>query len=79
MIWDTYRQDLEKYCFELATKYNGTLCGYCRIKYNSLYPILHDNLLSDDKKGELWESFRTSLNSDPITEITDDKIVFNKV
>jgi len=79
MIWNFYRDNLENFCKELASQYNTTLEGYYRIKYNSLYPILYDDLLTEEKKEELWNSFRTSLDIDPILEINDDKIVFRKV
>lgn len=79
-VWNdkVYRNDLTKYCKTLASRYNETLEGWYRIKYNDLYTILYEPI-SEQKKSELWGSFRTSLDSDPVIEITKTNVVFNKI
>ena len=65
-----------EYCQYLLDKYNETLEGKYRIKYNALYPILYSPI-SMNKKQELFKSFISSLDINPI-EIVDEKIVFIK-
>ena len=67
---------LSKYCISLADRYNETLEGVYRIKYNDLYPILHSPI-SKEKKKELYKSFTTSLNINPIKNINEKEIIFN--
>ena len=69
------KKDLIEYCIFLAKKYNQTLSGIYRIKYNDLYPILF-HPVSSEKKKELFISFITSLNINPIREIKGEKIYF---
>ena len=57
--------DLAQYCQYLAQKYEETLGGNYRIKYNDLYAYLFSPV-SEQKKLELYQSFRNSLNIDPI-------------
>ena len=66
---------LSKYCISLAEKYNNTLEGVYRIKYNDLYPILYYPI-SPEKKKELYKSFTTSLNINPIKNINKKEIIF---
>lgn len=65
---DSIYTSLVEYCKYLAYKYNSTNEGKYRIKYNSLYPLLH-NPISDCKIEELFNSFATSLNIFPIVDI----------
>lgn len=70
------RKDLIKYCIFLSEKYNETISGFYRIKYNHLYPILFEPI-SDKKKEELFYLFITSLNINPIKIIEKNRIVFD--
>lgn len=65
---DTIYTSLVDYCKFLAHKYDTTNEGKYRIKYNSLYPVLH-NPISDNKIEELFNSFATSLDIFPIVDI----------
>ena len=69
------KKDLIDYCVFLAKKYNETLSGVYRIKYNDLYPILF-HPISWQKKEELFISFTTSFNINPIWKIENEKIYF---
>jgi len=70
-------ESLKKYCHYLAEKYNETSESYYRIKYNDLYPFLF-HPVSDEKKTELFNSFLTSMNINPIKKITESKIIFKE-
>ena len=70
--------DLTKYCKYLGDKYNETLKGTYRIKYNALYDLLFSTV-SDSKKSELLNSFSTSLNINPIKDITENNIIFENI
>lgn len=65
-----------EYCGYLCNKYNETLEGKYRIKYNALYPILYSPI-SMSKKQELFKSFVSSLNIHPIKYVNEE-IVFVK-
>lgn len=65
MINRIFKMDLEEYCHHLARKYEETLDGKYRIKYNDLYDYLFSPV-SEQKKLELYRSFRNSLDIDPI-------------
>lgn len=58
-------KNLDIYCEYLAEKYNETLEGKYRIKYNALYPYLYEPV-SESKKEELYQSFITSLGINPL-------------
>jgi hypothetical protein len=68
------RESLIDYCRFLAEKYNETLEGKYRIKYNDLYNLLFEPSLSDEKKVELFHSFTNSLDYKPIRKIKKNKI-----
>jgi len=72
------KESLIEYCIFLAEKYNETLSGVYRIKYNDLFPILF-HYLSKEKKEELFKSFTTSLNINPILKINEDEIKFKAI
>ena len=67
-----------EYCNYLAERYNETLDGKYRIKYNDLYTILYKPM-TDSKKEELLKSFLTSLNIYPIEKIHKHQITFKKI
>tara|TARA_R110002153_G_scaffold110416_2_gene251690 strand:+ start:1506 stop:1754 length:249 start_codon:yes stop_codon:yes gene_type:complete len=61
----SHRHDFVDYCKYLANRYNETLEGQYRIKYNDLYPCLYETI-SDTKREELFSSFLTSLDIYPL-------------
>ena len=71
-------KDLTNYCKYLADRYNETLKGTYRIKYNALYDLLF-SAISDSKKSELLNSFSTSLDINPIKDITENNIIFENI
>lgn len=66
-----------EYCQYLSNKYNETLEGKYRIKYNALYPILYSPITLG-KKQELFKSFISSLDIHPI-KYENEEIVFVKI
>lgn len=70
--------DLITYCHYLSDRYNETLEGTYRIKYNALYSLLFSPV-SDSKKSELLNSFATSLNINPIKDMTENNIIFENI
>lgn len=77
-INDYLLDKLKEYCQKLAIKYNETLDGYYRIKYNDLYSFLYYPA-TNAKKEELFNSFITSMNINPIKKITKTKIIFKEI
>lgn len=71
------REELINYCKWLAYKYNKTLEGKYRIKYNSLYPLLFNNL-SEEIQKEKYDCFKSSLNFNPIKKLNKRGIVLIK-
>jgi len=65
-----------EYCQYLSNKYNETLEGKYRIKYNALYPILYSPVTLS-KKQELFKSFISSLDIYPI-KYENGEIIFVK-
>jgi len=66
-----------EYCQYLANRYNETLEGKYRIKYNALHSILYSPI-TINKKKELFKSFASSLDIKPII-IVNDEITFIKI
>jgi hypothetical protein len=72
-VLETERKKLADYCQYLANRYNETLEGKYRIKYNDLYFLLYFSL-SDDKKVLFFNSFAESLDIYPIEDIKSLKL-----
>ena len=64
------RTKLVVYCKWLADQYNLTNEGKYRIKYNDLYPLLYHSI-SPEKRDELWKSFKTSLDFNPVQKTSN--------
>lgn len=70
--------DLLRYCKYLADKYNETSKELYKIKYDTLHTLLFLPV-SDSKKWELLNFFTTSLNVNPIKDMTENNIIFEYI
>lgn len=60
------REKLERYCEWLGNRCNDTNDGTYRIKYNALYDVLFSPITDPVIRNQIWNSFMTSANVEPI-------------